>query len=63
MGSAGLVVFTCITWLLLPGHNPILVLAGASLAWITASAAVWAIRKYRYAFGTSRKRSSALSGC
>jgi hypothetical protein len=63
MGSVGLAVFASITWLLLPGHNPILVLAGASLAWITASAATWAIRKYRHALGASRKRSSALTGC
>jgi hypothetical protein len=63
MGSVGLAAFACITWLLLPAHNPLLVLAGAMVAWIAASTAIWAIRKYRHTFGASRKRSCALSGC
>jgi hypothetical protein len=63
MGSLGLTVFACITWLFLPGYNPILVLAGAMVAWIAASAAFWTLRKYRHAFGIFRKRSSTLSRC
>jgi hypothetical protein len=63
MGSVGLVVFACATWLLLPDHSPVLVLAGVAVAWMAVSALIWAIREHRHAFRTSRKRSSALSDC
>lgn len=47
MGSAGLALFACLTWLLLPILNLLLVLICAFLGWMAASTLIWAIRKYR----------------
>lgn len=45
MGSLGLFVFGVLLWTLLPGHQPWLVLAGATLAWGLASIAIWHCRR------------------
>jgi len=45
MGSLGLVLFAVLAWMLLPSHPPRLVLAGATVAWLAASGAIWVIRR------------------
>jgi len=45
MGSIGLMVFALIVWQKLPSFSLGLVLAGATLAWLTASVMVWELRE------------------
>lgn len=45
MGSIGLLVFAFLVWKVLPNHTPWLVLAAATLIWLTVSVLVWQIRK------------------
>jgi hypothetical protein len=45
MGSIGLLVFAFLVWKVLPNHAPWLVLAAATLIWLTVSVLVWQIRK------------------
>jgi hypothetical protein len=45
MGSVGLIAFAVIAWQFLAGHRAWLVLAGATLAWLIVSAALWKLRK------------------
>ena len=45
MGSIGLMVFALIVWQKLPSSSLGLVLAGATLAWLTASVMVWELRE------------------
>jgi hypothetical protein len=51
MGSLGLVLFAVLTWMLLPGHAPGLVLTGAAVAWLAASGGVWGIRRKKRRIG------------
>jgi Protein of unknown function (DUF3147) len=41
LGSIGLMAFAACVWKLLPGHNPWLVISGATLLWAIVSIAVW----------------------
>lgn len=43
MGSGGLLLFALIVWKLLPGRQSGIVLVGATLAWLVAAVAVWAV--------------------
>ena len=45
MGSIGLLVFALLVWRLLPHHRSWLVLAAATLAWLTVSLLIWLLRK------------------
>src|SRR3954451_10604756 len=46
-GSAGLAVFAGLNWYLLGAGHPVLVLAVASLSWLSASVLFWAAWKFR----------------
>ena len=41
LGSIGLIAFAIIVWQGLPDHNPALVLASATLAWLAVSGLLW----------------------
>lgn len=43
MGSGGLLLFALLVWKLLPSRQTALVLAGATLAWLVAAIAIWAV--------------------
>ena len=45
IGSLGLFLFAFLLWILVPHHQPWLVLTGATLAWAIASAAIWKLRR------------------
>jgi len=45
MGSIGLLAFALVVWRFVANNNPWLVLAAATLAWLTVSVLVWEIRK------------------
>ena len=45
MGSIGLFVFALLVWRLLPDHRSLIVLTGASLAWLAVSVLIWHVRK------------------
>jgi len=45
MGSIGLLVFALLVWLLLPSHNPWIVLVGSTLSWFIVSLVAWHVRK------------------
>jgi uncharacterized protein DUF3147 len=45
MGSIGLLAFAFVVWRFVANDNPWLVLAAATLAWLTVSVLVWEIRK------------------
>lgn len=45
MGSLGLLVFAVLVWKLMPGHKTWLVLAAATLSWLTVSVLIWYLRK------------------
>ena len=47
MGSIGLLAFALVVWRFVANDNPWLVLAAATLAWLTVSVLVWEIRKER----------------
>jgi hypothetical protein len=44
-GSIGLLAFALVVWKLVAGQNPWLVLAMATLIWLTVSVLVWELRK------------------
>ena len=44
MGSVGLLVFAIVVWQFLVGQRAWLVLAGATLAWLIVSVALWKLR-------------------
>ena len=41
MGSLGLIAFAVFSWLLLPAHSPVLVIAGAVVVWALVAFAIW----------------------
>lgn len=45
MGSIGLLVFALAVWQFVPHHRPWLVLASATMVWLTVSVLLWQIRK------------------
>ena len=45
IGSIGLMVFGYIVWKALPKHNHAMVIAGATVVWISLSVAFWFLRK------------------
>lgn len=45
LGSLGLMVFAFLVWRLLPDFSPVLVLLGATAAWMVVSVACWKIRE------------------
>lgn len=45
LGSIGLLIFAFMVWRLAPAHSAPLTVAGATLAWMTASVFLWRIRK------------------
>jgi hypothetical protein len=45
MGSIGLFVFAWVVWQFMPSDHAWVVLAGATLSWLTVSVVVWQIRK------------------
>jgi hypothetical protein len=45
MGSIGLLAFALVVWRFVANDNPWLVLAAATLAWLTVSVLLWEIRK------------------
>ena len=45
MGSLGLVFFAALVWTLFPHYATGLVLTGATVAWLAASAGIWSIRR------------------
>src|SRR5882724_13266349 len=45
MGSIGLLAFAFVGWRFVTHHNPWLVLAAATLVWLTVSVLIWDIRK------------------
>jgi hypothetical protein len=45
MGSIGLLAFALVVWRFVSHHNPWVVLATATVAWLTVSVLVWEIRK------------------
>jgi 4-hydroxybenzoate polyprenyltransferase len=45
IGSIGLLAFAAICWLLIPRYSPLLVLAGATLAWFLVAGSIWILRK------------------
>ena len=45
MGSIGLLAFAYVVWRFVTHHNPWLVLAAATLVWLTVSVLIWDIRK------------------
>ena len=45
MGSIGLFSFAFVIWRFVTHHNPLLVLAAATLVWLTVSVLIWEIRK------------------
>jgi uncharacterized membrane protein (GlpM family) len=48
MGSAGLVAFALVCWLLIPRYSLGLVLAGATLVWLLTACSIWMLRKRRW---------------
>ena len=48
MGSLGLIAFAIIVWKLLPDHRSSLVLAVATIGWISVSSFTWMARKQRW---------------
>lgn len=56
LGACGLLGFALVLWLLLPGHNPWLVIPAALAVWILVSCALWEVRRYRH-FLFARHRS------
>ena len=48
MGCVGLACFGFMAWRLLPKENAAMVLIGASVVWLGASAIIWRIRKSRF---------------
>lgn len=57
MGSSGLIAFAVCVWKLLPGHNPWLVIGGATLLWAVVSIAVWFLwkRNVLHRLGTAKR--------
>jgi hypothetical protein len=55
MGSGGLLVFAIVIWRLLAGHRAWLVFAGATLAWLIVSVALWKLRKTIRRYWLSRR--------
>lgn len=47
LGSVGLAGFALVLWLLLPKHNPWLILIAAMAIWMLLSVVLWEIRKTR----------------
>lgn len=45
MGSLGLLVFAVLVWKLMPSHKTWLVLAAATLSWLTVSVLIWYLRE------------------
>ena len=45
IGAIGLIVFAAICWLLIPRYSPVLILAGAMLAWFVVASLIWILRK------------------
>jgi uncharacterized membrane protein (GlpM family) len=45
IGAIGLTVFAAICWLLIPRYSPVLILAGAMLAWFVVASSIWILRK------------------
>lgn len=45
IGSIGLLSFAWVVWRFLPQHNPVLVIALATAAWLFVAVAAWQIRK------------------
>ncbi len=45
MGSIGLLVFAFLVWQLAPCHSTLIVLIGATVAWLTVSILTWHLRK------------------
>jgi 4-hydroxybenzoate polyprenyltransferase len=50
IGSIGLAAFAVISWLLLPGHSPLLALIAATLGWGMVAVVLWFLRKRRRKF-------------
>lgn len=48
LGACGLLGFALVLWLLLPGHNPWLIIPAALAVWILIACALWEVRKYRH---------------
>ena len=55
MGSGGLLVFAIVIWQFLSGHPAWLVFAGATLAWLIVSVALWKLRKAVRGYLLSRR--------
>lgn len=47
LGCIGLAAFALVLWLLLPRHNPWLILIAALAVWMVVSIALWELRKNR----------------
>jgi len=45
MGSIGLLIFAFLVWQLAPCHRTLIVLMGATVAWLTVSMLTWHVRK------------------
>lgn len=58
LGSIGLAGFALVLWRGLPDHNPILIIAAASLVWALLACSFWELRKRRV-FGHRRRRKAA----
>ena len=56
LGCVGLCMFALILWLGIPGHNAYVVIAFASLIWISLSSTLWALRRYRIFHGGKSQR-------
>ena len=56
LGCVGLAGFALVLWLLLPRHNPWLVMVAAMAIWTVVSIALWEVRKSRI-FGLRVRRS------
>ncbi|HEV2577529.1 MAG TPA: DUF3147 family protein [Acidobacteriaceae bacterium] len=47
LGCVGLAGFAVVLWILLPQHNPVLILIGALAIWMVVSIGLWELRRRR----------------